>query len=521
MPRANQHFTTPPKGQPPSAIDGQPSRPRLQKAKAVSIRVKLTLLTLAMVATITTGFSWVAIENMDRALFDNLAKRGASIALSASIPAGYSILADDQLALDNLAAKIEASQADITYLAILDNDGNILAHNKLSQIGRIFETIQGLPLLNEPGFTMQQVSRNGQSSYEFKSPIEFANNQIGHVIVGIDTNKLQMAKTSARRQIFMMGLAVLAVGSLGAFMLSKLFTTPIERLAAGVSELKAGNHSVTVKVTTEDELGQLTRSFNEMARVIMSQKSHLEDYAHTLEESYVATIKILAAALDARDNYTLGHSARVARLALLIGRRMGLQDDELRDLEMACFLHDIGKIHIPDVIINKPVKLDREETELIKKHPEQGAAILRLAGSLHKYIPVILHHHEWYNGQGYPDGLKGDEIHLFAQIVSIADTYDAMTTSRPYRQGCSREAAAAEILKYRGTQFNPELTDVFLVALDDYDDDQDLFSSGGHHEANHLAYAHSAAITDDIHRMRFPPPPDQQGHSKPVKRSTH
>lgn len=497
-----------------------PSRTRRLKTKAVSIRVKLTLLTLAMIAVITTGSSLVAIENMDRALFDNLAKRGASIALSASIPAGYSLLADDRLALDNLAAKIEASQEDITYLAILDIDGNILAHNNLSKTGSAFETLFGVPLLNAPDFTMQQVNRNGVAHYEFKAPIEFANNQIGHVIVGIDAQKALAAKEAARRYILLISLTVLAAGSLGAFLLSKLFTAPIERLAAGVSDITAGSYNVEVKVTSQDELGQLTRSFNEMSKVIMSQKQHLEDYAHNLEESYVATIKILAAALDARDNYTLGHSARVARLSLLIGKQIGLNDKELKDLEMACFLHDIGKIHIPDIIINKPVTLNQEETQVIKKHPEQGAAILRLAGSLHKYIPVILHHHEWYNGQGYPHGLKGDEIHIFAQIVSIADTYDAMTTSRPYRKGCSRGDAAAEIMKFRGTQFNPELTDIFLAALDNYDDDQDLFSSGGPHETNYNPYPYSAAIADDINRMRFDLPATP-GDDEPVNPSTH
>lgn len=520
MPQAKRTSIFSPNGQPPSKIDGLPSRTNHIKSKAVSIRVKLTFLTLAMIAIITTGSSMVAIENMDRALFDNLAKSGATIALSVAIPAGYSILTEDRLALDNLAAKIQASQKDISYLAILDNNDHILAHNNLSQTGRTFATIHGPPLLSAPDFTMQQVNRNGLSFYEFTSPIEFANNKIGNVIVGIDTATLLAAKESARRHILMISLAVLAVGSFGALMLSRLFTTPIERLAAGVSEITAGSHSVEVKVTSNDELGQLTRSFNEMSRVIMSQQQHLEDYAHNLEESYVATIKILAAALDARDNYTLGHSARVARLSLLIGKQMGLNNDELKDLEMACFLHDIGKIHIPDIIINKPVKLDSNETQVIKKHPEQGAAILRLAGSLHKYIPVILHHHEWYNGQGYPHGLKGDEIHTFAQIVSIADTYDAMTTSRPYRKGCSREEAAEEIMKFRGTQFNPELTDIFLVALNEYDDDQELFSAGGHHERNHSPYPHSAAITDDINRMRHNP----QNHREDLragKRSSH
>jgi len=136
------------------------------------------------------------------------------------------------------------------------------------------------------------------------------------------------------------------------------------------------------------------------------------------------------------------------------------------------------------------------------KHPEQGAEILRLAESLHKYIPVVLHHHEWYNGKGYPYGLQGEEIHIFAQIVAIADTYDAMTSSRPYRQGCTRDQAAAEIVKFRGLQFNPQLTDIFLLALNDYEDDQDMFSMGGQNETQHLLYSHSVYIADSADRVR-------------------
>ncbi|NIQ10408.1 MAG: hypothetical protein GWO23_12450, partial [Gammaproteobacteria bacterium] len=188
---------------------------------------------------------------MDQELLNNLAKRGASIALSAAIPAGYSILAEDRLALDNLAAKIQASQDDITYLAILDNDGNILAHNKLTETGMAFDAIKGSPMLNTPDYSMQQVSRDGLASYEFKSPIEFAENRVGQIVVGIDAQRLHAAKESARRRILLISLAVLAIGSLGAFMLSKLFTAPIERLAAGVSEITAGNHQVEVKVTSK------------------------------------------------------------------------------------------------------------------------------------------------------------------------------------------------------------------------------------------------------------------------------
>ncbi len=517
-------LTQSPLGKRPTKRVDRPLPSRINR-KVVSIRVKLTLITLAIIALITSGSSMVAIQNMDQSLLDSLVKRGTSIALSAAIPAGYSILADDQLALDNLAAKIEESQADITYLAILDTDGQVLAHNKLTATGSRFATATDPPLKQGDDFTMHLVEREGLASYEFQSPILFAENQVGSIIVGINADTLHAAKDLARGRIIMISLTVLAFGALCTFMVSKLITAPIERLSAGVSQITAGNYSVEVKVTSADELGELTRSFNEMSRVIMSQKEHLGAYASNLEESYLSTIKILAAALDARDNYTLGHSARVARLSLLIGQRLGLTHEELKELEMACFLHDIGKIHVPDMIINKPIPLNREESQIIRKHPEQGAEILRLAESLHKYIPVVLHHHEWHNGMGYPHGLKGDSIHIYAQILSIADTYDAMTSSRPYRKGCSREEAATEIMKFRGTQFNPELADIFLLALNDYEDDQALFSSGGPHETHHFLYTHSAYDNGNAHSLRHTAPVGQaaenRGKCTSTRSSTH
>src|SRR5690606_26584168 len=152
------------------------------------------------------------------------------------------------------------------------------------------------------------------------------------------------------------------------------------------------------------------RSFNEMSKVILNQKRSLENYARNLEESYTSMVRILAAALDARDKYTLGHSARVAWLSLQMGKKLGLDYEALKELEMACFLHDIGKIRIPDSILSKEDDLDDREYSIIRQHPVHGAEILKLSPSLYRYIPVVLHHHEWYNGEGYPYGLKGDEF---------------------------------------------------------------------------------------------------------------
>ena len=201
-----------------------------------------------------------------------------------------------------------------------------------------------------------------------------------------------------------------------------------------------------------------------MATELLVQKQSLDHYVVTLNEAYLDTLKILSASIDARDQYTLGHSQRVSQLSLLIGCKLGLNEAELKDLEIACLFHDIGKIRVPDRILKKEGALDDEEHVLMSQHPQHGAEILGLAASLQKFIPAAISHHERYDGQGYPHGLKGEEIPLFAAIVAIADCYDAMTSSRPYRAGLAGSVALAEIQRCRGTQFSPKLVDLFIEA---------------------------------------------------------
>jgi putative nucleotidyltransferase with HDIG domain len=255
------------------------------------------------------------------------------------------------------------------------------------------------------------------------------------------------------------------VGLIGILGLLLFITRPIHELSAGVQELKEGKRTRPLRVYSRDELGKLTESFNDMSKVITDQKKELFKYTQELEEAYVSILRVLAMAIDARDSYTLGHSARVALNSLMIGQEIGLKEDELEELEIASLFHDVGKLKTPDAILLKGRSLDSREYDAMRHHPEDGAEILNKVKPLRKYVEPVRHHHEYYNGKGYPDGLDGDEIPLYSAIISIADTYDAMTSTRPYRKALSKEEACRELERGAGKQFHPDLVKAFLRAL--------------------------------------------------------
>ena len=169
--------------------------------------------------------------------------------------------------------------------------------------------------------------------------------------------------------------------------------------------------------------------------------------------------------MDARDPYTYGHSKRVAAISELIGKAARLSQDELAQLRGAALLHDIGKVGVPDATLGKPSTLTEGEWEVIKQHSAEGARIVGHVKALAELVPIIKHHHEWCDGTGYPDGLKGERIPMGARIISIADAYDTMTTRRPYRDVISQEEALEELRRCSGTQFDPILVGVFGEAL--------------------------------------------------------
>lgn len=186
-----------------------------------------------------------------------------------------------------------------------------------------------------------------------------------------------------------------------------------------------------------------------------------------LESAYMETIEILRFTVEAKDAYTRGHSDRVSAYSVLIGEALGLSEDDLKTLKIGGLFHDIGKIGIPDSILLKTDKLDDEEYSEIKNHPAIGAHILSNATIFKDIIPIVKHHHERFDGHGYPGKLKGEEIPYLARIATVADSFDAMTSKRSYRDSLPIDVVKEEIKKNSGTQFDPEIAEVFLKILDE------------------------------------------------------
>jgi putative nucleotidyltransferase with HDIG domain len=186
---------------------------------------------------------------------------------------------------------------------------------------------------------------------------------------------------------------------------------------------------------------------------------------NNLEKAYLDTLSALTNAIDAKDRYTRGHSDRVTELSVRLAKEANVDKAEIEKIRLGGLLHDIGKIGIPENILNKPGRLDDHEFEVIKSHPTLGVGILGNVEFLQNVVPIIKHHHERYDGKGYPDKLMGENIPYFARIVSIADTYDAMTTNRPYRKALTVEESLREIDRCKGTQFDPELAELFIKMI--------------------------------------------------------
>jgi len=284
------------------------------------------------------------------------------------------------------------------------------------------------------------------------------------VIVQRKTSEAFAAVDDLRRQTLLLGVLVVVLSLVTGVVGAMSITRPIDQLTKTARSIMQRDFSQRADIRSHTEIGELAETFNLMAEDIQHYISDLQAASQENRELFNDAIDMIAAAVDAKDPYTKGHSGRVRDYSVILATELGLPEDEVDKIRISANLHDVGKIGIEDRVLKKPGVLTNEEFEIMKRHTVMGWEIVRQVKRLNEMLPGIRWHHEALNGKGYPDGIKGDELPLMTRIISVADTFDAITTDRPYQAGAEFPKALEILRKHAGSKYDPIVVDALHSA---------------------------------------------------------
>jgi len=345
----------------------------------------------------------------------------------------------------------ELSYSKHSYIFLLNQMGDILAHN--SEFPPELK-----PYVRRAAYNSDELITIDSVEYVSSSvPISINDWKL----VAITRTNLESELRIIRNRIFGIVSTVILFGIFISIVLSRHLLRPLNSLILATDEVSRGNFKIRTNTKSKDEFNILSNSFNHML-------DHIEDLIEERDKNYLKTVTVLANAIEASDEYTRGHCDRVGEISLKIGKKMGLSERQMDNLRFACILHDVGKIGINDRILNKPSALTKEEYEVIKKHPMIGYEIIKEVDFLEEPANIMLQHHERIDGNGYPNGIKGEEIRLEAKILAVADTYDSISSERVYRKRVfTKEEIKEELIRSSDTQLDTEVVNVLLDILDE------------------------------------------------------
>ncbi|MEO6390989.1 MAG: HD domain-containing phosphohydrolase, partial [Pyrinomonadaceae bacterium] len=359
---------------------------------------------------------------------------------------------------------------------VVDQEGRAVAHPD-QQVAFSERPMTNLKIVQdwlESGTQVQAalspftVDRNGKqiSMLGSYATVELDHNNLLGVIAIQDERAALSSVTDMRRQTFFISLIAAVCAVIIGVVFATRLTNPVRDLAAAAHRISTGDFSERIVVRSRTELGELGDSFNLMTDQVERFIADLQRAAEENRQLFLGTVKGLAAAIDGKDPYTRGHSERVSRFSVAIANRLGLPPDEVEKIRISALLHDVGKIGIDDNILKKPAALTDEEFVIMKQHPQKGFKIMSQIPAMKDFLPGMYMHHEMLNGKGYPQGLQGDEIPLMARIVSVADTFDAMTTDRPYSRALKFDEAVKLVQSYVGTRYDETVVAALVDACE-------------------------------------------------------
>lgn len=353
----------------------------------------------------------------------------------------------------------EMRSETLAQISLYDLNGGTLS-STFSQPLDLSQTLAAQTLANQDTSSQTRTQRDLQVAnidyQEILGPWEIRDNSdIGILGASLPLNFYVKTDRTTRVQItLLLGVTFLMVIVLG-LSLSRIITRPLLTLVKASTQVSRGNLRIRVRPQSNDEVAILTETFNEMVGEMQSSRS-------ALLHAYNRTLEGWSKALELRDKETEGHTLRVARMAVELARKMGITGEALVQIQRGALLHDIGKMGVPDEILLKPGKLTEDEWAIMRKHPQFAYELLWPIEYLRPALDIPYYHHERWDGQGYPEGLKGEKIPMAARIFSVIDVWDALRSERPYKHAMTREESIAIIRKGRGSQFDPRVVDVFL-----------------------------------------------------------
>ncbi|UCG37986.1 MAG: HD domain-containing protein [bacterium] len=412
--------------------EGVPLLASLRWKVAISFSL-LLLLVVGLTFLAFIRFEWVFLGQEAQ-------KRAQSLARYLAVNARDPLLALDDLRLGPITESINQDE-DVRYAFLMDHQGKVVYHSQTERTGVVLS--RGVP--DPPGGVIQA-----------SLPIMVEGVRVGTAVVGVGTDHIRRAVVTTALGLIIPLAVGAGLGILGIFLLAGHHVKRVERLEEAVQALGYGDLRVHVHDKSRDEVGRLTRHFNLMVAQLHSARRQIE-------RNFKETISALATAFEAKDKYTRGHCERVAGISVALGSKLEMDEARLNELEMAAILHDVGKIGVEGGVVGKVGPLSEGEVDDMKGHPEIGSRILHQLTSLQKVSLFVRHHHEHYDGTGYPRGLMESEIPLASRIIHLVDAFDAMTTDRPYREALSREEALMRVREGSGKQFDPMLVDLFFL----------------------------------------------------------
>ncbi len=377
------------------------------------------------------------------------------------------------LALVNLQPLLEGvtdQSADRNTVYLVNGSGRLFAHHDRKE------------MLDEPDYSDRPIVEPllKPTGRAFTTAMDFTAETTGGSRVGmLGTSKwipvldcmvvIQITDDDAYFQVHQMvrkSITWAAVWLVAAVIVGWLFvrriSLPVQQLAEATRSAAAGDFSTRVAIRSSDEIGQLARTFNFMSVNLENYITRLKTALEKYNQLFLGSLHMIAEAIDEKDPYTRGHAERVTTYSLAIGRKLGLNDEELERIRIAALLHDVGKIGIDDRVLKKQGMLTDEEYNLMKMHPLKGAGIMAPIAEMAESVPGVKYHHEYFGGGGYPEGLSGDAIPVMARIIGVADTFDAMTTDRCYQPRMPLDEAMDQIRSLSGIRYDPEV----VAALD-------------------------------------------------------